>query len=336
MITIKNLSKKYDTFNLRSIDLEIHKNEYLVILGPSGAGKTVILELLAGLEKPDGGSIEGLDDKKIGFIYQDYMLFPHLNVFKNIAYGLKIRKYAKDKIIEKVNEAAQKLDISHLLKRDVTTLSGGECQRVAIARALVIKPSVFLLDEPTSALDSNRKNEIQKIFTEIHKELDSCFIHVTHDFEEALMMADRIAVLEDGKIVQLDKPENIFNKPVNSFVANFVGYQNVYKGYIKDNNFYADGLKLYTSAKESENCYIAIKSSNIIIAKEKVSSSARNCFPGKIVEIIKKVAAITLKIDIGVIISADITYKSLEEMQLKEDDSVYTVFKTSSILVFEH
>lgn len=336
MIELNNLTKKYDTFELKNITLDIFDDEYLVILGPSGAGKTVILELLAGIETADNGKIYGIKNKKIGFIYQDYLLFPHLNVFKNISYGLKVKNINKEKIKIQVIKVAKRLNITHLLDRDVATLSGGEAQRVAIARALIINPDIFLLDEPTSALDNNKKQEIQKLFTQIHKESKKCFIHVTHDFEEALMVADRIAVLEDGKIVQLDTPENIFNKPATKFVADFVGYQNVFHGKIKDNFFCSNNIAINVSIKESNNVYIAIKSNDIILSKTKINTSARNCFSGKVIEIIKKLSIVSVKTDIGIELQSDITQKSLEEMNLIVGDTIYNIFKTSSILIFEH
>ncbi|MBN1969459.1 MAG: ATP-binding cassette domain-containing protein [Candidatus Delongbacteria bacterium] len=336
MIRLEKVSKKYDQFELKNIDLDILDGEYLVILGPSGAGKTVILELIAGVEKLSSGKIYGTENKKLGFIYQDYMLFPHLNVFKNIAYGLRFLKLDKSLIFEKVDEIANRLNISHLLERDIATLSGGEQQRVAIARALIIKPDIVFLDEPTAALDNNKRKELQKLFIKLHKETGAVFLHVTHDFEEALAVADRIAVLENGSVVQLDKPENIFNKPADVFVADFIGYSNVFKGSIKDHFFISENIKIYVNKENCEESYIAIKSSDIIVSKKHFESSARNSFEGKIVEIRSKLEKVEIVVDIGIVLNADISYRSLEEMNLKCGDNVFCTFKTSSILIFEH
>ena len=336
MISLNKVNKQYDTFSLNDISFEVSKGEYLVVLGPSGAGKTVILELIAGLIKPDQGEIKGTDFSKVGFIYQDYMLFPHLNVFDNIAYGLKIRKSSKQDIAISVLKIAEKLKIKHLLERDVETLSGGEKQRVAIARALVIEPEVVLLDEPTSALDVHKRSKVQRMFLDLHKEIGATFIHVTHNYEEALSVADRIVVINEGEIQQIGKTEDIFHSPNNKFIADFVGYRNVYHGDIKDKTFTTAGIEVYLSHLDVEGVYIAIKSDDIIVSKKKIESSARNSFKGKIISARKKPSFVELVVDCGIEIQADITAKSYEELALADGSEVWLTFKSSAILVFEH
>jgi ABC-type Fe3+/spermidine/putrescine transport system ATPase subunit len=215
--------KNYGDFQIQDLSLEVGTSEYFVILGPSGAGKTLLLEMIAGLEVPDSGQIKGLEKRRIGLIYQDYMLFPHLNVFENIAYGLIIRKQDKQKIKIQVEEVSQQLGIAGLLSRSIHTLSGGEKQRAAIARAMVMRPEIYLLDEPTAALDLSTKIQIQRLILELHKKDQPTVIHVTHDFEEALAMGDRIGLLFSGQLIQNDTPENVFNHPVSKKAADFLG-----------------------------------------------------------------------------------------------------------------
>lgn len=335
-LRLENISKHFEEFQVRDIDLDIREGEYFVILGPSGAGKTLILEMIAGLLKPDSGKIHGTEDRNTGFIYQDYMLFPHLNVFDNIAYGLKIRKKEKSIIKQQVETTAVKLEIDHLLKRDVLTLSGGEKQRVAIARAMIISPDIYLFDEPTAALDRNARVKTQELFVKLHKETGAIFVHVTHDFEEALALADRIAVLKDGRILQCGKPDDIFNHPKTKEIADFLGYRNVFGGEINDYRMTVDGIELMVPRETAEFAYIAIKSDDIIISAEKFESSARNAFKGTVSNVLKKSAVAEVIVDIGIPLAVDITRKSCEEMNIKPGDPLWATFKVSSLKVFEH
>ena len=213
MIKLCDVSKQLGDFRLKNIDLSIADNEYFVILGPTGAGKTVVLELISGMYKPDQGGIlihgrnvtlEDPEERHIGFVYQDYMLFPHLDVEKNITFGLKLKKYSQNEIKQRLTQMAQLLNIEPLLKRYPSTLSGGEQQRTAIARALITEPEVLLLDEPLSALDPRSKELFQQELKNIHQQTKTTTIHITHDFNEALVLADRIGVMLDGEVVQSD------------------------------------------------------------------------------------------------------------------------------------
>jgi molybdate/tungstate transport system ATP-binding protein len=229
LLKVENLSKIWKEFQLKNINLEIDK-EYCVILGPSGAGKSVLLKCIAGILKADMGKIL-FDEKDItnlppekrnfGYVPQNYALFPNMNVYKNIAYGLKIRGHSKSKIDKKVEEVTEFLNIKHLLNRKPATLSGGEQQRVALARALVLEPNLLLLDEPTSALDMNNKEKIIGELKKIGKILP--VIHITHDFMEAKTLGEKIAIFMDGKLVEVGD-KNIFKKPKNEKVAKFLGY----------------------------------------------------------------------------------------------------------------
>ncbi len=336
MIKLSGISKNYENFSLKDISLEIQKGEYLVILGPSGSGKTLLLEITASLEKPHAGTVEGVDSSKIGFIYQDLMLFPHLSVFDNIAYGLKMRGMETSKIREKVLRCSKDLNIEALLDRSVKTLSGGEKQRVAIARAIVFEPELLLIDEPTASLDQKRKSEIHRIFRKIHKKTNATVIHVTHDFNEALSVADKIAVLNNGKLVQYGYPEEIFNTPADSFVADFVGYRNVYSGRIEENCFISGNIKIYLESENMEKAYIAIKAEDTIVSLDRIDSSAKNSFEGVITDVEKKLNGYTVVVNAGFEIHCAITASSFENMELSSGMKVFITFKSSAVMVFCH
>ncbi len=219
MLEIKDIKLKLGRFALNNIDLKINIGEYFVILGPSGAGKTVLLETIAGLYTPDKGYLHNNNDilllppekRDIGFVYQDYELFPHMTVEDNIIFGLKIRKMDKKIISEKLYKLVSMLKIEHLLKRYPSKLSGGEKQRVALARAIIISPKILLLDEPLSALDIMIKPTLQQEIKNIHKEFVPTIIHVTHDIDEAIFLADRIGIMNDGNLLKVFEKEEIDN-----------------------------------------------------------------------------------------------------------------------------
>ena len=247
MIELIGLEKKFGNFTLREIDLNIKKGEYFFFLGPSGSGKTVLLELIAGIQSSDRGRIliDGKDvtdvpieKRDIGYACQDAMLFPFLNVRKNIEFGLKIKKYKKEVINRKVSDVSEMLGISHLLSRGVENLSGGEKQRVALARAIVTDPAILLLDEPLSKLDAKMASSLGRELEEVHNELGITMIQVTHNHAEALMLADRIGVINKGAVVQIGSPEEVFYSPKSKFVADFVDMENVFDGRI----IYVDGI----------------------------------------------------------------------------------------------
>lgn len=335
-LELKNISKKFKDFEVYDISFKVKNGEFFVILGPSGSGKTLILEMIAGLLKPDSGEIKGVKDKKKGFIYQDYMLFPHLNVFKNIAYGLKIAKMDEVKIKERVKNIVSQLAIEHLVNREVLNLSGGEKQRVAIARAMAISPDIYLFDEPTAALDRNLRVKTREMFKNLHRDTNSTFVHVTHDFEEALSLADRIGILIDGRMVQCGRPDDLFNNPKNKDIADFLGYRNVFGGEVEESKININGFFITVPLKKANFAYIAIRSDDIIISKERIKSSARNSFYGKVINVLKRSSVVEVILDIGINLSIDITRNSFEEMEIKTGDDMWATFKVSSIRVFEH
>ena len=240
LIEIRGLSKSFGEVKaVAGVDLDINAGEFITLLGPSGSGKTTVLRMIAGFEDPDSGTIKlnGEDithlppyDRDVNTVFQDYALFPHMDVITNIEYGLRVKKVDKDERRKKALEALEQVRLSGYEKRKPSQLSGGQRQRVALARALVNRPSVLLLDEPLGALDLKLRQQMQIELKELQREVGITFIFVTHDQEEALTMSDRIAVFDKGKIQQLDRPAAIYEKPVNEFVAGFVGVSNLITG----------------------------------------------------------------------------------------------------------
>ena len=233
-ITLKQVSKTYDngTKALKSVDLVAEDHEFLVLLGPSGCGKSTMLRVIAGLEVATEGEVlfDGQDvsplparERNVSMVFQNFALYPHLNVYKNIAFPLKSRKMKQDEIKKRVEETARILDIEHVLNRRPKHLSGGQRQRVALGRAMVRQPVVFLLDEPLSNLDVKMRVELRDEIVKLHKTLQTTFIYVTHDQAEAMHMGSRVVVMNEGEIIQTGTPQQVYNYPDNMFVAGFVG-----------------------------------------------------------------------------------------------------------------
>ena len=283
VIELKNLSKNYDDQQvLKGIDLTIHKNEFLTLLGPSGCGKTTTLRIIAGFEEPSGGEVlfDGVDISKIpsykrevNTVFQKYALFPFLNVFDNVAFGLKIKKMDKAMIEHKVTQMLEMVGLSGFEKRDVSSLSGGQQQRVAIARALVNEPKVLLLDEPLGALDAKLRKDMQTELKKIQKEVGITFIFVTHDQEEALSMSDTVVVMNEGIIQQVGTPTDIYNEPENRFVASFIGESNIIEAVMKKDLLVSfDGYDFECvdkGFKENEDVEVVIRPEDIDIVKRK-------------------------------------------------------------------
>ena len=235
-VIIKNAVKKYGDFTaVNGISLNIEQGEFFTLLGPSGCGKTTLLRMIAGFNTVDGGEIcfdeqviNNLPAHKrdIGMVFQNYAIFPHLNVADNVAYGLKARKVPKEQIVPRVDEALRMVQIDQLKARQPNELSGGQQQRVALARAFVIEPGVLLMDEPLSNLDAKLRVQMRTTIKKLQRRLGITTIYVTHDQEEALAISDRIAVMKEGNIMQIGRPEEIYRKPANPFVANFIGVSN--------------------------------------------------------------------------------------------------------------
>ena len=242
IIELKHISKVYSDNGFKAVDdfnLEVKRGEFVTFLGPSGCGKTTTLRMIAGFELPTDGQIllNGEDisqlpanKRPINTVFQRYALFPHMNIYENIAFGLKLKKLPKEEIRKKVKHVLDMVDLEGFEDRKISTLSGGQQQRIAIARALVNEPEILMLDEPLGALDLKMRKEMQIELKNMHDQLGITFIYVTHDQEEALTMSDKIVVLSEGKIQQIGTPEDIYNEPKNAFVADFIGESNIFKG----------------------------------------------------------------------------------------------------------
>ena len=291
-ISLKNIKKTYEdgVTVIEDLNLEIKDKEFVILVGPSGCGKSTTLRMIAGLEEITSGEMYIGDklvnnvspkNRDIAMVFQSYALYPHMNVYKNMAFGLKNRKVPKNIIDKKVHEAAKILDIEQYLNRKPRALSGGQRQRVALGRAMVREPAVFLLDEPLSNLDAKLRTEMRSRISMLHKELQTTFVYVTHDQTEAMTMGDRIVVMKDGKIMQNDTPQMLYNHPQNIFVAGFIGSPQMNfihcKITRKNDGFYAcfeenliklpdrmnDALSLYTD----KEVVLGIRPENIGLSK---------------------------------------------------------------------
>jgi len=347
MISVDSLEYAAGKFSLLDISFSVGDGETLVVLGPTGAGKTVLLELIAGFRRPRSGhvSIGGNDvtslppeHRGVGFVYQDYLLFPHLSVFENIAYGLEAKGARRAETRRSVESLSSQLGIVHLLDRRTRNLSGGEQQRIALARALITNPKTMLLDEPFAAVDPNTKEQLMRETTRILASLGIPVVYVTHDQVEATEMADRIAVMNEGRIIQLDLPERVFSSPKTEFVASFVGTRNIYKGSASKENgrtvVEVQGVKLHSSVDIEGSVHVTVRPEDILISSQMISSSARNSLRGRITVLKEKGPVVYLTADCGVDMTAAITRESFREFKLTVGDEVYLTFKATSVNLF--
>ena len=353
MIRIKDLVVDLKEFALKNIDLEVKAGEYFVIIGPTGAGKSILLETMTGFHSPVQGSIE-LDSKditreeprkrEISIVFQDYMLFPHLSVKKNIEFGLKQKKSSR---LDDITKLAKFLEIDQILQRMPDNLSGGESQRVALARALVNNPKVLLLDEPLSALDLNTRDRIIKMLGRIKDERKTTIIHVTHDQFEAVSLADRIAVMNKGRILQVGTPDQVIRQPNSEFVANFVGVENLFKGTaetdsltglsvikIKADRESEGYLTVLSTMKRTGNVRLSIRPEDILISVERIETSARNIYKGMIASITDQGVITKVVVDVGIPFVTVITKRSFEDLALKKGMPVYITFKATAVHIF--
>ncbi|MFP4485025.1 MAG: ABC transporter ATP-binding protein, partial [Spirochaetaceae bacterium] len=243
MVTLDSVSRTYEDGFSISVSLSVDKGSLVSLLGPSGSGKTTTLRFIAGFEEPDSGRIviEGHDvthvppaDRRVGFVFQDYTLFPHMNVFDNVAYGLRVRHTPADDVADRVNHFLSVVGLPGYGGRDVHTLSGGERQRVALARALVIEPDVLLLDEPFSSIDAILRRDLRREVMRLQRSLNVTTIFVTHSRDEAMSIADHLVLIKDGAVIQQDPPDQVYSAPVNRFAATFVGGANFIEGTLDD------------------------------------------------------------------------------------------------------
>jgi len=297
LVDLKHIKKSYDdTLVLKDLSLYIKENEFVTLLGPSGCGKTTLLRIIGGFEKLDSGEVifDGKDlkntppyEREINTVFQNYALFPHLNVFDNVAFGLRIKKMDKTVIKEKVEKALKLVKLEGYGERPVTKMSGGQQQRVAIARAIVNEPKLLLLDEPLGSLDLKLRQAMQYELKEMQRDLGISFVFVTHDQEEALTMSDTVVVMKEGVIQQIGAPEDIYNEPENRFTANFIGESNIVEGIMKkDYLVHFEGIDFVCVDKgfsKNEPIDVVIRPEDILIEEPK-----ENCINGIVDDIIFK------------------------------------------------
>ncbi len=347
MLKIKNISKQYKDFALDNFSFSVNSGDYFILLGESGTGKSLLLEIIAGLITPDKGEVflnninityKKIQKRNIGLVFQDYAVFPHLTVKNNIAYALKAKKLKKKTINKKTIEWAEKMNISHLLERQPKTLSGGELQRVALARTLALEPVCLLLDEPLSSLDIHLRKELRYLLRKINNE-GITIVHVTHDFEEAIALANKIGIIHNGKIVQEGTPKEVFHNPKSKFVANLSGIKNFYNAKIKSDEIVMleNSIEFkHLSGRTHGSGFVTFHSKDVVVSKNQIDSSMSNNFQGVIVDMIPTKHGIEIIIDIGLIISALITQNSVDKFNLSKDSSVWVGIKALAIKFVEN
>jgi len=294
MIHIDHMTVRLTGFTLRNISLRVEKGEFFSLLGPTGAGKTLILESIAGLVTAAEGVIRIADrevthlppeKRGVGIVYQDHALFPHLSVRENIAYGLRYHRKSGAHTNGSLDNLVKRLGLTQLLDRSIHKLSGGEKQRVALARALAIDPAILLLDEPLSSLDPNFREEIRQLLKDLHRETAITVFMVTHDFSEAHFLAQRVAVINDGSIEQVGSVHSVFMRPATPFVANFVGMKNIFPTTIKDGHALVDDLILQIKIPDGQYNCVAIRPENIQLFTDTPGTRYPNLLRGVITRI---------------------------------------------------
>jgi molybdopterin-binding protein len=347
VLRIESLTITLGQFAVRDVSLEIRPDEYFIILGPTGAGKTVLLETIAGIHAPDAGKIflGGREItateprlRNIGMVYQDYMLFPHLTVEENIAFGLNQRKVSREEQHALVNEMYTLLEIGHLARRYPGSLSGGEQQRVALARALVLKPQILLLDEPMSALDGRTRERMRRELGRIRKLTGTTIVQITHHFDEVFALADRIAIMREGQIVQVGETSEVFLHPSDTFVAEFLGIGNIIWGTAsKAGNIFQvipdKGPAFFTASGMDGEVVATLHAEDVILSQEPFASSARNCLAGTVLELVPSGSTVRVILDVGFPLMALLTRESCRDLHLGHGYRVYATFKASAVHV---
>ena len=352
MIEIKNLSIELGEFSLKDINLTINDGEYFIVLGPTGAGKTVLIECIAGLHRVRQGEIWldhyeithlASEERNVGYVPQDYVLFPFLSVVDNVSFGLRQANVKKSDIKERVTKLAGLMGITNLLHRDTRSLSGGEKQRVALARALAPSPGILLLDEPLGALDLRTSKNLRLELRRVHRELGITTIHITHDLMEAVDMADRVAIIQNGQVEQVAKPERMLFYPEGERVSDFIGAPNILdcdycqslgQGIMEVN---CGGLKLIVPHEGESIHKVAILPRHIYVSETRPPGRGVNCFQGTITDIRYARNAVRIEIEInGINIVAETPYYIFEEMDLSVGKEVFLILRMRRIRVYEN
>jgi len=347
MLKLIDIHKRLGEFSLSGINLDVPEGQYYVLLGRSGAGKTQLLELIAGLEKPDSGTVlldgdditdRKIQDRKIGIVFQDFAIFPHMTVYGNIAYPLKVRKEDGTTITKKVTDAAREMNIVHLLNRSTGNLSGGERQRIALARTLITSPRLLLLDEPLASLDASLRDDLKKLLRKLNRE-GQTIIHVTHDYNDAISLASRVGVIHNGRIIQEGMVDEVFRKPVNRFVARYAGIKNFFRLSVKGENGIFTGvttnnLNFIVSGKPGiEDCLAVLKSDDIKLTREQPPDSGNNLVKCRVEEIIRTEFGFELSLNAGDIFYANLITSEFNRLGIAENDKVWISFSPDSLIL---
>ncbi|MDX9774261.1 MAG: ABC transporter ATP-binding protein [Bacteroidales bacterium] len=345
MLRTEKLSKRLGSFCLREISLEVARGEYYVLLGRSGAGKTQLLELICGLTLPRSGRVflEGEDitykkvqERGIGLVFQDLALFPHYSVKDNIMYPLRIKGLSLKERVDRVQRAAEEMNITDLLLRKPDTLSGGEKQRVALARTLVTEPRMLLLDEPMASVDASLKDNIRRLLRRLNRN-GMTIVHVTHDFGEAVSLASRVGVMHNGRIIQEGRPEEVFSHPVNRFVARYAGIKNFFRvTFIKSYNSCSGITDKRTRFKMPNGTYpsaglLIIGSSEILLSRQGAAGIKINNIHGVIDDVVPSSTGYEITVNAGDFFYADITRRDMEEYNFVTGEKVIISFRSEAL-----
>lgn len=346
MLRLEGISKCFSDCSINDITFAVNQGDYFMLLGPSGAGKSVILEIISGLVKPDRGNLF-VDDveitnlsigkRSVGLVFQDLAIFPHMTVSDNIGFPLRRKGIKGAEAKKRICEIAEKLSIAHLLGRSPATLSGGELQRVALARTLALTPRILLLDEPLSSTDVQLRSGLKALLRNLNRE-GQTIIHVTHDYDEAISLGSHVAVINNGSIVQMGTPVEVFRNPSSEFVAHFGGIKNFYTGTISEKTehelrcFTTGDIKLwlYTDDVWGDG-FVCFSENTVTVSLEKPDNSAINTFKGVIVDVFQQKHGFEIWVDAGINVATLVTWESVERLALRTGKEVWVSVKANAV-----
>jgi sulfate transport system ATP-binding protein len=348
-ITVKNVTKRFGGFvALDDVSLEVPAGELLALLGPSGSGKTTLLRIISGLETADGGTVYYQDEdvtdaavreRNVGFVFQHYALFRHMNVFDNVAFGLRVRNRSRSEIKDRVHELIRLVQLEGLERSLPSQLSGGQRQRVALARALAAQPKVLLLDEPFGALDAKVRTELRQWLRRLHDELHVTSVFVTHDQEEAFEVSDRVVIMNKGKIEQIGSPAEIFERPANPFVMDFLGNVNVFHGSVQSGRATLGNIEVaypeYTGS-QSRTAMAFVRSHELEILTTK---NGRPSLEAKVTHINPARPVVKVRVyseAFGIVLNVDLSWDRFNELKLNNGDTVYVSPRQMRVFVQEY
>jgi molybdate transport system ATP-binding protein len=349
MIRVAGLAVRRGSFRLRAVSFEIPRGQYGLVIGPTGSGKSTLIETIAGHRPAEAGTVEidGIDvgplppeRRRVGIVYQRHHLFPHLSVRENVGYGLARREPDRARRASRIEALAEALGIADLLERGTDNLSGGERQRVALARALAPAPRILLLDEPFASLDPATRRQLRSVIREIHRREGTTVVHVTHDFEDALRLGDQVILLAEGRVIQAGAPDEVFRRPASPFVAEFVGTGNVFAGRIEPGPpdqprlFIAGPLRLEIVADRVGPANVLIRPEDIIIGVGPLPTPPRNHLDATVVAIELAGGLAVLQLDVGVPLIAHVTRATAGELELAPGSRIGVAIKATAVHVF--